>query len=98
MVPEKILTRIKANIKVINSFNQAIVLSRELSEAMGQPGRYEYELRSEKASSLDAPLAFFAEFEAMATQKGINPLDIYGKLGGKPEVLPWSAEAAAWMR
>ena len=93
MVPAHILKRVQYHIHKINNANAAIMHAR----GMGSSGRYEWEYRVTNHPDLSPSIEFFAQFENVAAENGVDAQAVYAELGGKPEPLPWSDEALAWV-
>jgi hypothetical protein len=98
MIPAAVRSRLEYHMGRIERANQAIRQTRQIEAAVGSPGRYEWEYRTTSYPDLEPTLHFFAEFERVAQDKGIDPEEVYQEYGGKPEPLPWSVEALKWMQ
>ena len=96
-IPDGVRSRLEYHIGRIERTNQAIAQARQAEALAGSPGRYEWEYRTTKYPDLEPSLHFFAEFERLAQDHGIDTEEVYQAYGGKPEPLPWSVEALEWL-
>ena len=96
-LPFAVRSRLEYHIGLITRTNEAIDRCRQTDRLAGASGRYEWEYRTTQYPDLEPSVAFFATFEERARAHGIDPEAIYAAYGGKPEPVPWSVEALAWV-
>ena len=77
MVPDRVLNRVQYHINKINEANAEITRARGIDAS----GRYEWEYRITNCPDLTPSIAFFAEFEALAVQNGVDAEAVYAELG-----------------
>lgn len=97
-IPSTILQSVKMHLRGIDDFNDQVRCMRQLEQRVGQPGRYEWDVRLARQAQVEASVAWLDRFAAQAATLGITAQEVYDALGLSPTPLPWAAAAREWRR
>ena len=99
-IPPQVVRLVTHHLQRIHQFHEALAQCRVAERLAGQPGRYEWEYRTDHEAQALESCARLQHFAALAQNKGIDPMAVYAALlpGSRDALEPWSDAARAWQR